>query len=131
IGTLPFTLYYFHQFPIYFWLSGLFVVPLAAVIMLLGIATLILHPFSDFLASMVSYLLSYSTWLMNQSVSLISKLPWAVSDGIWISFTQSVVLLLAIGLFARGIQPIKSGFLSAGLACLACFLSIFIVDDFR
>lgn len=32
LGTLPFTLLYFHQFPVYFWLANLIVVPLVTMI---------------------------------------------------------------------------------------------------
>ena len=32
LATFPLTLYYFHQFPVYFWLTNLYVVPLVSVI---------------------------------------------------------------------------------------------------
>ena len=36
--TLPISLYYFHQFPVYFWLSGLVVIPAAVLIMTFAVA---------------------------------------------------------------------------------------------
>lgn len=131
LGTLPFTLYYFNQFPLYFWLSGLIVVPLAGVIMLLAISTLIMNFFPDYLAIIPAYLLEFSTWVMNQSVALTAQLPGFKTNGIWISFTQAIFLLGSIGLLARAIQPWKSFYLKGSLVCLTIFLSLYIADDFQ
>ncbi|MBK7426036.1 MAG: ComEC/Rec2 family competence protein [Saprospiraceae bacterium] len=131
LGTLPFTLYYFNQFPIYFWLSGLFVVPLAGVIMLLGIATIALNLTPDFLANIPAYLLSFSTWLMNQSVAWTADLPGAKTEGISLSFLQALVLMSSILFMARAIQPWKSLYLKGSLACLAIFFTIYIADDIQ
>lgn len=45
IGTLPLTLYYFHQFPSLFFISNLVVAPLLTFIMILGIVVLFLASF--------------------------------------------------------------------------------------
>lgn len=131
LGTLPFTLYYFHQFPLYFWLSGLIVVPLAGVIMLLAIATIVMNFLPDYIAVIPAYLLEFSTWVMNESVAWTAQLPGFKTDGIWISFTQSIFLLACIILLARSIQPWKSLYLKLSLTCLAVFLSLYIADDFQ
>ncbi len=131
LGTLPFTLYYFHQFPLYFWLSGLIVVPLAGVIMLLAIATIVMNFLPDYLAVIPAYLLEFSTWIMNESVAWTAQLPGIKTDGIWISFTQSIFLLSCIILLAQSIQPWKSLYLKLSLTCLAIFLSLYIADDFQ
>jgi competence protein ComEC len=131
LGTLPFTLFYFNQFPVYFWLSGLFVVPLAGVIMLLGIATIAMNFMPDFIANIPGYLLSFSTWLMNQSVAWTAHLPGAKTEGISLSFIQALVLMLSILFLARAIQPWKSLHLKGSLACLAIFFAIYIADDIQ
>lgn len=131
LGTLPFTLFYFHQFPLYFWLSGLIVVPLAGVIMLLAIATIIMNFLPDYLAVIPAYLLEFSTWTMNKSVEWTAQLPGFKTDGIWINFTQAVFLLACIILLARSIQPWKSLYLKLSLTCFAVFLSLYIADDFQ
>jgi competence protein ComEC len=45
IATFPITLYYFHQFPVYFLISNLLVIPISYIIMMLGVAFLVIMPF--------------------------------------------------------------------------------------
>ena len=49
IGTLPFTLQYFHQFPVYFWLANLAVIPLVTCILYLSFVVVFLSLISGFL----------------------------------------------------------------------------------
>lgn len=43
IATFPLAVYYFNQFPTYFWISNLFVIPAVTLLIPLGIAILVLH----------------------------------------------------------------------------------------
>ena len=42
LATAPFTIYYFHQFPIYFWLSNLFMTPISSVVIVGGMILLLI-----------------------------------------------------------------------------------------
>ena len=46
IATVPFTIYYFHQFPTYFWLSNLFMTPISSAVIILGVEWIESLPFS-------------------------------------------------------------------------------------
>ena len=75
IGTLPVTLYYFHQFPTLFWLSGLVVIPAAMAILVLGILTMISGVFSDWLASIFGWLLNGIIEIVNRAIFGLNELP--------------------------------------------------------
>jgi len=92
--TFPISLYYFHQFPFYFWLSGIVVVPAATIILPLGIGLFIFGNI-PLLGTVLAVLLERILWLMNVLVIGIQHLPFATTKGVWISF-PIVLLLYAI-----------------------------------
>lgn len=94
ITTLPISLYYFHQFPLYFILSGLVVVPAAALILSLCILLFMLQciPVIAFLLGKVLFGVLYAT---NALIFLIQQMPGSLLEGIWIS-ALVVILLYAI-----------------------------------
>lgn len=81
LGTLPIVLYYFHQFANYFWLSGMWVVPLSAVVIYLTLFFFVL-PDIGIICAVVAKLLSWVAWLMNAGVQWMERLPGALEDGI-------------------------------------------------
>ncbi len=123
IATFPITLYYFHQFPVYFLISNLLVIPISYIIMMLGVAFLVIMPLS-YVAFYVGKILSASIWLMNQSVSWVEGLPGAVATGIYITTSQYLLLyfiiIMLIIFFAKNI---KTYFITA-LAGILLFISL-------
>ncbi len=60
LGVLPFTLYYFHQFPVYFFIANLLVIPLLFIILFSGfiaIIALVLSIDIAFLSELLQFLL--------------------------------------------------------------------------
>jgi competence protein ComEC len=100
IGTLPYTLYYFDQFPVWFLLTNILVIPLSTVILYCGLAsfTLLWWPAG---ASFVMGLSGVLTRLMNDIMLWIEKLPLAVIDGIDLSVFECVLLTLTIVFFCK------------------------------
>lgn len=103
LATFPLGLYYFHQFPVYFWLANLLVVPAATLVLYSGVAAL---SFSWVpLLSTVLFKVHFAiTWGMNEFNMLVNQLPQAVINGIDISPSQTwllyTLLLLLILFFA-------------------------------
>ena len=95
LGTMPVTLFFFHRFPVMFWLSGLIVIPAATIILSLGILTLVLEWISPFLASWIGWLLDYIIYGVNQSIFWIQSLPVNKIEGIWLP-SFSMFLLYGI-----------------------------------
>lgn len=90
IGTAPLTLLYFHQFPVYFLLTNLIVIPLTTCILYLGIGYLMLS-FIPLLPKVLGFLLEWLLQLMNASVERIQELPGAVAS-LWINEWQAFLL---------------------------------------
>lgn len=85
LAVFPLVLYYFHQVPTYFWLSGLFVIPFAGILMKLGILLLLTHGFSGLLSSIIGALLTNLISLQNFLIHAIQELPFSTFSGFWIS----------------------------------------------
>ncbi|MEI7828379.1 MAG: ComEC/Rec2 family competence protein [Prolixibacteraceae bacterium] len=96
VGTLPFTLHYFHQFPVYFWLANLIVIPLVTLILYLSFLVLFLTFISGFLTSLSALVLDWSVRLVLLTVNLVEKLPMAVLKGL---YPSSVQLMLVFSIF--------------------------------
>ncbi len=84
LGTLPMSLFYFHQFPVYFWLAGWVVVLGGAVFLWGGALLVVLDSLWPWAAVMTGKLLYGVVWIMNTSVNAIQYLPGSVLDGIWL-----------------------------------------------
>ncbi|WP_395627293.1 ComEC/Rec2 family competence protein, partial [Daejeonella sp.] len=83
LATFPISVYYFHQFPMYFLLSNLLIVFPVALIMYAGIAFLMI-PF----ATINQFLGIFLNWLINSTNGIlykIEKLPFSAIDGLWIN----------------------------------------------
>jgi competence protein ComEC len=90
--TLPISLYYFGQFPMYFWLSGLFAIPISTVALYLGIALLLTDSFCSVFSPLIGKILQIFIDWMNGSIRLVQSLPAAVCTVSWV--TGMVVFLL-------------------------------------
>lgn len=121
IATFPFGMYYFHQFPNYFLLSNLFVIPLATIIIGLGIMLFSLSwitPISNIIALILNKLLLF----LNYSVDWVQSLPHSLSLGISISKIETILIYLIILLIIPSL--IKKNF---RLIKVVLSLSIFLV----
>ncbi|MCU0336461.1 MAG: ComEC family competence protein [Sediminibacterium sp.] len=90
--TFPLVLYYFHQFPIFFWASNLVVVPMAAGILYGCIAVLLLSWLSPLATFLGSILNGWLHWV-NEWIFLLSQLPFAVKNNIFIELETCVFIL--------------------------------------
>lgn len=83
IGTLPLTLYYFHQMPSYSLLTNFIVIPLATIILYLAIFLLITNAL-PFVATFIAETLDLTLNGLQGAVSYISAWPYATANGIQI-----------------------------------------------
>ncbi|TAK35560.1 MAG: ComEC family competence protein [Saprospiraceae bacterium] len=94
--TLPLTLFYFHQFPTFFWLSSLILVPASGFVLGGGLLLLAVEAVSPGLAFFVGKGLWALLWFCNKSVFIIGQLPGAVVKDIPIGAGASLLLYLAL-----------------------------------
>lgn len=91
IATAPLGLYYFHQFPNYFMLSNLLVIPLAIFILYLGLGLLILS-FIPIVSGWIGFALNQVILFLNYCVNFIDQLPLSVSENIRFTLPQTVMV---------------------------------------
>jgi competence protein ComEC len=97
LATFPLSIYYFHQFPVYFLLSNLLIVLPVAIIMYAGIAFLII-PYA-----LITYPLGiFLNWLINFTNDILYKieqLPFSALEGIWVSSFEYILISSLVILF--------------------------------
>jgi competence protein ComEC len=94
-ATFPLALYYFHQFPNYFLITNLFVIPLSSLVMYSGITFFVLcliHPLADWAA----WIFHETLYMLNASVEFSASLPYASWKGIFISIPEMILLYLFV-----------------------------------
>ena len=77
ITTFPITTWYFGQFPTYFWLSNLFIIPAVAFLTPAGIGLLFVSKF-PFISGIVSFIVNYSIKIVFSLLEMVDRLPFAV-----------------------------------------------------
>lgn len=113
IATLPLSLFYFHQFPTYFLLTNIIVIPLSFIILLVGVCYLIFD-FIPGLNYLLESSLDYLLILLNKSVQFIAQLPFAAIKNIHLSLSQVILsYFILASLFGRYIHRKKYFGLSA------------------
>jgi competence protein ComEC len=126
LGTAPFTLYYFQQFPNYFLLTNFLAIPLSGLVIYLALALLATAALPS-VFSIIAWLLKWALLALNGLIVGIQNLPYSV----WhVSFdiSQTVVVFFAIFCLSayyynRRFAPLFVGLTSILMACL---LSLYI-----
>lgn len=127
ILTTPLALYYFHQFPVYFLLSNLVVVPVSTVVLVATLVLVLLSPLK-IIAAFMGSLLNGVIWWLNTFIERMEDFPLAVWSGISISLAQSVLLFVCIAGIAFGLMAQRKGGFWWALSALFLFFLIRAVD---
>lgn len=99
ILTLPLSLYFFGQFPNYFIVSNVVVVPVATLLIYGSIALFVISPFA-FIANWLAFLLGELTRGMNLFILFLEKMPGALTENIVFNQFQTFALYVFILGFA-------------------------------
>jgi competence protein ComEC len=95
VATFSLGLLYFHQFPNYFLLSNLLVIPGSFLVLIAGIAVLVF----SFITSVAALLGVALTWLikaLNFVVFVVEGFPYSLVENIYINVAQSWLLMAVI-----------------------------------
>jgi|GEM_PF-1036339 len=112
--TLPLILYHFHQFSWIFLLSGWIAIPLSTFLLALTLVYLPLA-FLPYCGLGTGYLLNLTTCIFRWTMSLLSGISWAVSEGIHLLLPA--VLLLALFVVVGGLALTMNRWRIALAAC--------------
>lgn len=91
IGTFPLAIYYFHQFPSYFLLSGYIVIIMAGVLIYLSAILLIISPI-EILSKYLGWLLQNVVEVMNYLIIKIQNLPGSVLRNLSMSSMELIII---------------------------------------
>ena len=97
LGTLPITIYYFHQVSAYFLLTNLIVLPLATLLVLFGLATIALG--GTWAGQWIGKATEALAWLMNHSVGWIESLPGSTFPAHTNGYLIALYYVLLIGFY--------------------------------
>ncbi|MNL22190.1 Competence protein [compost metagenome] len=120
LSTYPFSVYYFHQFPIYFLFSNLFITIPTALIMYIGIIILIFR--LNFLGPLFEWLINFT----NIGLDQIASLPFSGITSIWLDKIELGLLCVSILLFTMALAEFKKQLLLCSVflfLVLQCFIT--------
>ncbi len=95
LATLPITLYTFHQFPNYFMLTNVLVVPLSSLIIYIGILLMIVG-YIPIISWLCAKAFIFLVWLLNSTIHFIEQLPFSTIKGVFISTPEMFLLYLLL-----------------------------------
>lgn len=126
--TFPLTLYYFNQFPLYFLLTNLIIIPLVTAIMVLFILSVFFMFYGELYQILMLLDLKLSS-IMSFIVDKISKLPGAVLERIVINEIQLLILIIIplfilLFIYKRNLSSLKASVLLLSLFILIGVFSI-------
>ncbi len=120
LSTMPLTLFYFHQFPVYFWLTNMYVIPLVSVIIWLAVVFLVVS-FITPLMTLLGKILSWLVFILYESVAITEKLPFSLIENIHVNAVQSVLLFSLVVSFALLLMHRRMSHLWLFLSLLVIF----------
>lgn len=97
LATTPLVLHYFNQFPTYFMVSNLILVPFSFVVIVAGMVFLFVS-FIPFLANIMGWITSGLVYTMNVLIVSIEQWPAAVLRNIYISSIESALIFILVGI---------------------------------
>ena len=126
--TFPISVYYFQQFPVYFLLSGVVVVPAAFLVLGLGMGLFFIEKLIPFLAAYIGKVLFAVLWLMNALIYIIDQLPSSFSKDLWMSWEQMILWYLVMVSFVIAFKLKEKKALISGVMLLLVLAGIWSFD---
>ncbi|MEM7107295.1 MAG: ComEC/Rec2 family competence protein [Bacteroidota bacterium] len=126
LATFPLGLLYFHQFPTYFLLSNLVVIPGAFALLILGIL-LLLFSWAPMLAALIGSVLEAVVSVVNRVVFWIEGMPIGRIDDVYITVIESgfimlLTLSIAILFVTRRVKVMYAIFSFSLLLCISLLI---------
>ncbi|MCK4664819.1 MAG: ComEC family competence protein [Bacteroidales bacterium] len=121
ITTFPISLYYFHQFPNYFLLTNMIVIPFATLLIYIA-GSLFLFSYFEAITQIIGKILTFLIKTLNNSVIFIEQLPHSIASNISITLPETILIYIAITIFTIYIIKKQTKYLKYGLITLIVLL---------
>ncbi|HAL80897.1 MAG TPA: hypothetical protein DCO83_00615 [Mucilaginibacter sp.] len=118
--VFPLSALYFHQFPVYFLFSNLFIVIPSAIAMYSGILYLLL-PQIPFVSKPIAFILEKTIQVMNKGLSFIENAPYAGINKLWLTTPEYLLLYIIIISFFYFLYDKNLRLLKLSLFCYLLF----------
>jgi competence protein ComEC len=120
VFTTPLSIYYFHQFPVYFLFANLLAVPLSSGILAGGILLCIFYPIRP-LAAFLGWGLGFGVQALNWTIHYFSKLPGAVISQLTLNLPQLFSIYFILFCFYQFLKVKQKSWFMAGLSGVVVF----------
>jgi competence protein ComEC len=118
--TFSLGLLYFHQFPTYFLVSNLFVIPVSFAVLVVGIVLIVVSAIEP-VANVMGFILHWLSWLLNEGVFLVEDWPLSIINNIYIDLFQSWLIMGIVTSLILIFQLKKLSWLYVGLSLSLVF----------
>ena len=95
LGTAPISILYFHQFPVYFWIANVILIPIVTLLIYLGI-TLMVFDLVHLPAFIVAKVITLVIRFMHFCMSLIGEFPCSFIENINVDKAEVLLMYLVI-----------------------------------
>jgi competence protein ComEC len=123
ILTLPFVVFYFNQFPVYFLLANFVAIPLSWVALNLSLILTLFLFWIPPVAALLGKGIHISIEVMNRCITWIHHLPMSRIENIYLPLPQAIILMVMIGFLSAWFLLRHKGSAVAALAGLVIFIS--------
>lgn len=123
LATFPLSIYYFHQFPVYFLIANLFIFIPITLIMYLGLIILISQSYMSSWFNWLNYIFEWLIIGVNDVLKWIADLPFAGITAIWINAYQMFLLGAAIFMLIYALANYGKKLLFFSIFLFICFQS--------
>lgn len=123
IGTSCMTIFYFHNFPNYFIITNILIIPLVTVIMFTVAATLIFSGI-PIIGMLIGKGLDICVSLANGITKHIEQMPYSLTENIYINIIQVFIMLVAIMSIAFYLEFKNKKALITLILCVVLFAGI-------
>lgn len=130
LATFPLGLYYFHQFPNFFLISNLIVIPLAFILLIIGIAYLAFY-WLPFISDIILWVFDALLTALNVGVEWIEKLPNSVMWGISIHWYEVFIIYGLIISFTTSLVKKSSRVFVGSMALLLVFVGFNVFEKVK
>lgn len=130
IFTTPLSIYYFHQFPVYFLITNLLAVPLSSLILISELVLIIFSPIAQ-VAAILGKITTFLIFALNSFIELVEQLPHALWNGLQINLFQTVCLFMAIGCYSIWFFYKKKSGIWLGFSFLILFLAVRTISFYK
>jgi len=121
VGTFPITIYYFHQFPVYFLISNFWAMLLIPIMLYLGVFVLLCSPFPP-IAKLLGIILNTLTEALNTGIAIIEGIPGSVISSVYWQDSTFILIALGVLFLLHWLTYANKKAFHVGLLCFVCLI---------